>query len=127
MAIFTSGRGGRTLIPALTTLALFFSAAQAGLTHWLEPMGRRQVTKTLALAAGDLRLEAGQPIMLGSVLVHANEVDGSSAQDLVLAQEHMVAIAQHGDLGTPGQIELETGIILSVPPHAETPEWTIEF
>lgn len=127
MALFISGRGGRSLVPSLLIVALMFGGLQATLTHLLEPMGRRQVTKTLGMAAGDFRLEADQPVMLGSVLVHADEVDGSTAQNLVLAQEQLVAVAEHGDLRTPGQIYLESGTILSVPTQAESAEWTIEF
>jgi hypothetical protein len=103
---------------------------QALLTHWLEPMGRRTGAKALVLAAQELRLQPGQAAILDSVLVHAEEVDGALAEGLFLARGSQVAVAEQGNLGTPGILYLEHGEIISLkegPDARPAIEWSLKF
>jgi len=130
LALHGSGLGGRRLLPAMLLCGLLLGGVQALLTHWLEPMGRRTAAKALVLAAQELRLQPDQAAILDSVLVHAEEVDGALAEDLFLARGSQIAVAEQGNLGTPGILYLERGEIISLREGSDARpeiEWSLKF
>lgn len=129
MALSTAGLGPRALLPGLLILGITGGLAEAGLAHGLEPAGRSWARAGMSRAAADIRILAGQPVQLPGLLVHAAEARGRSLGQVFAATETMATVAERGRLASDGQLILERGAALSLPPPGGTQDrpWTLAY
>ncbi len=126
LALATAGHGARALAPSLVLAGLLAGLLQAGLTHLVEPLGRREARRTLVDAAGQLHLQPGRPALVGPALLHAADVVDDELIDVLIAQEGTVVGARRGRLLGGGRVALDEGSALGLD-DAASEAWRLSF
>lgn len=121
LAMMSSGVSGRVLLPGVLLAGMVFAGAEAGLTHVLEPAGRRLVRTAMITAAGEVTLRPGQPAQVGGVLLHADRVEGPELGGLFIATEGAAMSAKVGRVSA-GTLHLTEGTAAGL-----TDDWTMTF
>jgi hypothetical protein len=111
LALAASGLPARRLAPPLLVLGLVGGIVEAGLTHGLEPMGRATVRRALEGAVSELRLQPGQPAVIGELLLLAGGVEGPRMTDLFVAVGDTALAARGG--------RVEAGVLVVTDGEAE--------
>ena len=111
LALAASGLPARRLVPPLLVLGLVGGIVEAGLTHGLEPMGRATVRRALEGAVSELRLQPGQPAVIGELLLLAGGVEGPRMTDLFVAVGDTALAARGG--------RMEAGVLVVTDGEAE--------
>ncbi|MCK6502936.1 LptF/LptG family permease [Myxococcota bacterium] len=126
LALAASGGPARAAAGPVLVVGIVGGLAVALLSHGLEPLGRREAWRTLAVAAGDLRLQPGRPVVVGEALVLAGDVAGRELTDVRLAVGDAAVAARAGMLRGGGQVALEDGQARSLEVGGARP-WTLDF
>jgi lipopolysaccharide export LptBFGC system permease protein LptF len=121
LALLSSGLSGRVLLPGLLLGGALCGGVEAGLTHALEPAGRRMVRAAMIAAAGEVTLRPGQPAEVGGVLLHAERVEGGRLGGLFIASEAAALSAVSGEV-SDGILALTEGTAAGL-----TEDWTMTF
>jgi lipopolysaccharide export LptBFGC system permease protein LptF len=123
-ALAVSGWPPTALLPPVLLLGGLLGAAEATLTHHLEPTGRAAVRQALHAAAGQLSLRPGQPLALGEVLLHASAASPAGYTDLFVASGDVVVQASDGAVESTGMLSLTDGGAVSL---ATEDRWRLSF
>lgn len=126
LALSSSGASARSVLGPVLALGLVLGALVAALSHGLEPLGRREAWRTLAVAAGDLRLQPGRPMAVGDALVLAEQVQGPTLSQVRLATGDTVVAARDGALLGGGRIALHQGQALALRADGQV-AWALDF
>lgn len=123
-ALEVSGLSSRQLLCPALALGLLLCFGEAFLTHHLEPHGRATIRRVLHAAIGDLTLRPGQPLSLGSTLLHARSVGPAGYEGLFVASGDTVIQAASGIVGDAGTLQLQDGGVVGVAPNTY---WKLAF
>lgn len=138
LALAASGGAARSTLGPVLALGLVVGGLAAGISHGLEPLGRRDVRRTLAMASGELRLQPGRPLAVGDALVLAQQVEGRRLGEVRLAVGDAVVVAHQGALRGEGRVALAQGQAAGfeagaeagsdpVPGAGPAAAWTLDF
>ena len=125
LALAAAGIPARRVALPLALLGAALGGSLDLNTHLGEPLGRAAAQR--ALAQGRPQLSAGQPAVVGDVLVYAAEVQGERLGALTVALGDVVVQAEEGVLD--GGLRLGRGQALGLPPSGQgtTPGWRLRF
>lgn len=126
LALAASGVGARAVLPAVVGSGLLAGLFAVGLSHVLEPLGRRDLRQTLTRAAGDIGLQPDSPVAVGDALVVAQAVDGPHLGDVFIVGGQTAVAARSGLLTGGGTLSLRDGSAVAVGPQGQA-AWRLEF
>lgn len=126
LALAAAGIPARRLLPPLLLLGLLAGLLEAGLTHGLEPLGRTLVRLALEGAVAELRLQPGQPAVVGELLLLAGGVEGAVMTELFVASGDTVLVAERG-LVKQGRLHLLRGEAETQPVGEAGERWSLSF
>ena len=122
-ALYASGLGGRSVLPAVLIAGCLGGLTVGCLAHQLAPTGRRLVRQTIAQSSATLQLQAGRPTWMGDTMLLVGASQGDELSSVFLAQGDVVATAPRARIGNGGVVVLQDG-------HAQglgAESWTMQF
>ena len=125
-ALASAGVGARATAGPMVAAGLAVALLGGLLTHGLEPLARRDARRTLAVAAGDLRLQPGRPLAVGETLVLAGTVRERDLGEVLVATGSTVVAARQGELQGEGRVGLSDGQAVQVRNEGGA-GWTLHF